>query len=355
MNGAVDASGLTESNELCKVLEQALNRRFSTHRSIIRFEHRPSGYQSSFVVEEIDVWLNDGTNLQIFFKDLSWQSLSEDIRAVKPAFLYNPLTEIEVYRTILRPELLGTPAYYGSAVDPQQDRYWLFMERVPGLKLRHIGSFEIWQQVARYLARMHAHFAAELQTSQHHHSHLPRYNAEYYRLWMRRAHVHLGGSDASFDGSVSRDIEWLSSRYDQVVQYLEALPTVLIHGEFYAGNIILQETGDESRASGRICPIDWETAAIGPGLIDLAALIGGSWTETQKTELALAYYDEMMPVAGWFPSWFPSREAFLRALDYHRLHQAVQWLGWSTNWSPPSEEEHDWLSEALQMAQKIEL
>jgi thiamine kinase-like enzyme len=28
----------------------------------------------------------------------------------------------------------------------------------------------------------------------------------------------------------------------------------------------------------RVCPVDWEMAAVGPGLIDLAALTAGWWT-----------------------------------------------------------------------------
>jgi hypothetical protein len=45
----------------------------------------------------------------------------------------------------------------------------------------------------------------------------------------------------------------------------------------------------------------------------------------------------------------------LRSLDYCRLHIAVQWLGWSEDWQPPSAHTHNWLGETLQLAQKLRL
>ena len=33
----------------------------------------------------------------------------------------------------------------------------------------------------------------------------------------------------------------------------------------------------------------------------------------------------------------------------------AQWLGWSPSWSPPPEHAHDWLNEALTLAEKLSL
>ncbi len=49
------------------------------------------------------------------------------------------------------------------------------------------------------------------------------------------------------------------------------------------------------------------------------------------------------------------KEEFLTALDYCRLHLAVQWSGWSSGWSPPAEHVQDWLGEALSLAEKLGL
>jgi N utilization substance protein B len=42
-------------------------------------------------------------------------------------------------------------------------------------------------------------------------------------------------------------------------------------------------------------------------------------------------------------------------LDCCRLHQAVQFLGWSRNWSAPPEHAQDWLDEALAVATRLRL
>jgi thiamine kinase-like enzyme len=96
----------------------------------------------------------------------------------------------------------------------------------------------------------------------------------------------------------------------------------------------------------RVCPVDWEMAAVGPGLIDLAALTAGGWTAEEKEELALAYCAALV-------SYETPPDAFLLALDYCRLHLAVQWLGWSQDWTPPPEHAQDWLGEVLGLAEKL--
>ena len=41
--------------------------------------------------------------------------------------------------------------------------------------------------------------------------------------------------------------------------------------------------------SGLPCPIDWETASVGPGVLDLAALTAGEWREQERREMTAAY------------------------------------------------------------------
>src|SRR6185295_4646235 len=81
----------------------------------------------------------------------------------------------------------------------------------------------------------------------------------------------------------------LASYYPRLVGELTSLPVVLIHGEFYASNVIVHGT----LPALRVCPVDWERAALGPGLVDLAALVAGKWTESQKRDLAMEYHAEL--------------------------------------------------------------
>ncbi len=320
--------------ELRAVLEPMLGR-------IVRLEHRPSAFRTSFAIEEIDLDLEDGTSVPLLLKDLSEQALLEGARRVKPAFLHNPMREIEVYRSILAPHRLGTAHCYGAAINPEADRFWLFLERVPGRELFQVGAFSSWQGVARWLAVFHRRFACEA-TQLVGAAHLLKVDGDYYRLWLRRARAFLPAGHQTRSGFAR-----LVERYGRVVERLLALPATVLHGEFYASNVLVQETA----AGLRVCPVDWEMAAIGPGLIDLAALTAGGWAEAERNDLALAYHAEWAAQG----TEIPDAAAFLSALDHCRLHLAVQWLGWARDWSPPPEHRQDWLGEALRLADKIGL
>jgi len=45
----------------------------------------------------------------------------------------------------------------------------------------------------------------------------------------------------------------------------------------------------------------------------------------------------------------------LRGLNLCRLQLAVQWLGWSDNWTAPKDHRHDWLVEALTVSEQLGL
>jgi hypothetical protein len=90
-------------------------------------------------------------------------------------------------------------------------------------------------------------------------------------------------------------------------------------------------------------------AAYAPGLIDLAALVSGKWTADQRKAMAIAYYEAL----DRNDAAELSRDELLRALEYCRLHLAMQWVGWSTDWSPPDDQARDWLHEATEVARGL--
>jgi hypothetical protein len=296
----------------------------------------------------LDVSLDDGTTLRLIFKDLGWQALTDSARDVKPDCLYNPLREIETYQTVLAPSRLGTATCYGAVVDPQVGQYWLFLERVPGLRLCHVGEFAIWQQVASHLAVLHDRCGRDVgQMEPAQKAHFLRYDSDFYWVWLRRAREFVGrvGSSVSEDGRC--DFERLARSYGRVVGVLAALPATFIHGEFYPSNVLIEETGGVVR----VCPVDWELAALGPAPMDLAALTAGNWTDEQKMALALAYHKALLPGDGCLAP----PDDLLVSLEYCRLHLAIQLLGWSPEWSPPPEYARNWLGEALCLADRLGL
>jgi len=327
-------------------LEEALGRRSGQQRCVVRLERRPSIYSTSFAIEELDVRLDDDTSFRLLYKDVSRHALLEDARQAKPTFLYDPLREIETYRSILEPHRFGTPICYGAIVEPRAERYGLLLEKVPGVELYQVGDLATWRRVAEWLALMHARFARQSEALARV-APLLRYDAGYYRLWAERARATLGRTPTRLSRDERRSTEQLFGNYDQVVERLVALPMTFVHGEFYASNVLVHEHGEALR----VCPVDWEMAALGPGLVDLAALTAGRWTAGEKEDLALAYHAALIPCGNW-PL---APDEFLVALDYCRLHLAVQWLGWSQDWTPPPEHAHDWLGEAVGLAEKLGL
>jgi hypothetical protein len=294
----------------------------------------------------LDVTLDDATSVQILFKDLSWEALPDGIRRVKPAFLHDPLREIETYRQLLAPARTGTAVCYGAVSDVPRGRWWLFLERVSASPLHEVGEFRLWQQVARWLAAFHARFAPAAGALRDA-APLLVCDADYYRLWLRRAREFAGRADNLRGDAARRVLERLARRHEEVIERLQALPATLIHGELYASNVLVRQQPDGLR----VCPVDWEMAAVGPGLLDLAALTAGRWREEQRMDLTLAYHDGLAS-AGVQP---PSMAELLNALDCCRLHLAVQWLGWSPHWSPPAEHAQDWLGEVVALSARLGL
>lgn len=329
---------LPHTGDLRLVLENELSRHYGRTCTIVDFEHRSSEYGSSYALEDLDLELDDGTRLQLVFKDLG--ELLEPALNAKPEFLFNPLREIEAYREILSKERMGTATCYGAVVEPQLQRYWLFLEKVPGVELYQVGELAVWQQVAQWLAEMHTAQAGVIKSST---CRIPllHYDAKFYQLWLDRAAEQLSRSGSA------RWVERLGRKYDLVTMRLSALPATFIHGEFYASNVLVQD----EEGGLRICPVDWEMAGIGPGLLDLAALIAGEWSEELKAVLSVSYHAGLE--AGGVPVQ-PLDEFFID-LDYCRLQIAVQWLGWSPEWAPPSEHAHDWLNEAMTIAARLGL
>jgi Phosphotransferase enzyme family len=281
-------------------------------------ERRPYAYRTSFPLDEALVRLPDGSVTTVLVKDLSRSAFDEPTRRAKPDFLYDPLREIEVYTEILDDRDLGTARCYGAVAVPEEDRYLLFLEKVDGAELWQKGELEEWESVARWAARLHRDVEPPESV------HVIRYDGDYLRRWIDRA--------LSFRGGV--ELERIAANYEAIVERLAALSRVFVHGELYPSNVLV--------SGPRVCAVDWEMAGVGPGLLDLAAL-ASAWSDEDVARLARAYGDEL------------GRPVEKQDLDSARLHLAVQWLGWSREWTPPREHAADWLGEAVRAAERLGL
>ena len=324
------------TDDLKAALEGVLTEHFGRTRSIVSFTRELAPYRSSSHLEELQVTLEDGSVLEMMFKDPGRQVGTN--RQVKPEFLADPRREIETYRTVLSNRRLNTPVFYGAVVDPSTSKHWLFLERIPGTRLKELGEFALWESAARWAATLHLTYLPavdELRTREH----LVKYDRTYLERWIGRARQVSGGTAAA-----ASQIETLAQSYGALIERLAVLPATLIHGEFYPSNIVVRETPKGPSVS----PVDWEMAAVGPALLDLAAITSGAWTDPKVKALARAYYDASGPAFR-----LSSFDEFMTALDGCRLFLAVQWLGWSTDWEPPAEHAHDWLTSAIDLAKRL--
>ena len=300
-------------------------------QDVVGLSRRPYRYATSAPLEEIHVDVSDGAGMDLILKDLSRDRLIGDAGATKPEFLHQPDRELETYRGILAPAGIG-PRCVAAVSETDPARHWLLIEKVPGLELWQIGELSIWEEVARWLGAFHAAFSGRLDQVRDANPHLLDFSANWFRSWRDRALERLADSSDPRASSLGGALE----RYDEVVDSLARLPRTFVHGELYPSNVLIVQ-GDPLR----ICPVDWEMAAIGPGLVDLAALVGG-WGEGERRRLVGAYLD------GSDGAREP--DAVEDDLARCRLHLALQWLGWSGDWRPPPEHAHDWLGEALGLA-----
>jgi hypothetical protein len=276
---------------------------------VAKVTRRPFEYRSTAPIAEIEA---DGRRL--LWKDLSPDALTARTRSAKPGFLHDPRREPEVYRLLLAEAGLDTAGFVASAIEPERGRYWLVVEKVEGTELYQVGELECWAEALRWLARCHDHFAGIGPAD-----YLVRYDVEFFECWPERADVRLPG-------------------YEAVIDRLASLPPTLVHGDLYASNVLV--------GGGRVCPVDWELAGRGPGVLDVAALTLGL-PETDAVALVEAYRRALEQP--------PAAVDLAADLDCARLHLAVQWLGWSPGWTPPPEHARDWLAELPALAERAGL
>ena len=294
-------------SELQQTLEPAVGRILHIHR-------KPSPFASRGPIEELEVVRANASTLRMIFKDLTSEARFENPRP-KPEFLCDPLREIETYRTILRPLDLGTAKFFASVGQPA--RYWLFLEHVDGVHLWQLEDPEVWRGAARWLAQLHSQRVA--QTGE---PHLLRYDLAYYeRCWQ---------------GAMTNEpaLSAIRPAYQRATEHLLCQPPAFIHGEFYPSNVLID--------GSRVCPIDWEGAALGPALIDLAALTVGKSRDEECMALMAAYAGETELVS-----------EIRYTLNCCRLHLAVRLLASARAWQPPGMHARNWHREALQIAELL--
>jgi hypothetical protein len=310
--------------------------------SVVSMFRRPWEYATSAPLELITIVTADGQERDFVLKHLGPRHMSEQVRRAKPSFVIDWRREIEVYRRLMTPLRIG-PTLIGSRIAPETDTYWLLLEHVPGPRLFEVGEQAAWAATAYWLGAFHARTDPTETAAVRHDAGLIDCDRAWHRAWIDRALLFLGTHGPSRSRHDGKALRWLAERYDTVIDHLLSLPSTLIHGEFYPTNVII--TGAEGEFLP--CPIDWETASVGPGVLDLAALTAGEWRDQDRLDMTAAYLagsGMRIPIDDLFES-----------AQYAHIQLAVQWLGWFGRRSTPDAHPRDWLADAIERAEALNL
>jgi len=280
-------------------------------------------YASTFPSEVVTCRLADGSERRLFCKYTAGRSHQDHGHRGDVAY------EARVYREVLRGLSLPLPIYHG-ALDSETEGTWLVLEfledalRVSKVPQPGMSLAAAWAGTFHTLNEARTRWKELL--------FLKTYNAAYYAGWSRRT---LAKAQA-----VRPLPRWLPNvcrRYEERIPLLcEGCQTV-VHGEFTPHNVLWQ--------NGRVVPIDWESAAVGAGEIDLAVLLEG-WDES-----ACRVCEDSYRTARWSGEVDVS---FEERLGVARLYMVFRWLADCSDWTvarrPPT-----YLEELRRLGQNLGL
>ncbi len=265
----------------------------------------PSEYTSTHGNEVVTCRLN-GREIRLFCKYGPGETAR--FKADHASHRHRGGVELEalIYRDLLEPLGLPHARLFGAYHEAATRQTWLLLEYLESA-LRLSESDAAMPAAARWIGRFHRAAASRTSVLDG----VRVYDAGYYRGWVERT--------LRFAGPWHRRLPWLGTvcdRFEAVAAELAAVPLSVIHGEYYPHNVLVQH--------GRVYPVDWESAAIAAGQIDLASLTE-QWPDAVVRRCETAYRR-----ARW-PDGTPAD--FRRGLDAARLYLSFRWLGDRPEWT----------------------
>lgn len=292
--------------ELRNLLEEAAAPHLLGRRAdVTAVERTPSRASTSYDCEIVTGRLAAGGTIRAFLKDFGRSRLPKDAQPERRE------RELGVYRTLIGDAGIGTARYYGSVWDDVRGRYWLLLELVDGTVLRSLGV-EQWIAAAGWLGRMQARFTGAQFLSAPP-GFLQRHDTAFFEARADRALESVSRLAPALTGRM----EAILRDYERIVAAMANQPPTLVHGAFRPANMLV----DSGRKPARICPVDWELAAVGSPLYDLAFFCDG-FQPPILDRMWEAYLEEA--AAGGLP--VPPREELRWLIDCFRLYRVIAWL-----------------------------
>lgn len=286
-------------------------------RQVTAVRELPAPASTSYAARRLMLDLADGRTLDVFLKDFGISPHAADLAVRRGA------RERYVYEAILAGRDLGTPELYGVVWDEASGHHWLLLEFVRGRMLRQ-SPIEDWIAAAGWLGRLHRTIAGQ-EPEFARPGILVNYDDAYFRDMAERALQAVG----SRSGSLRQRLATALDGYGAMIEGFRASRPTLVHGSYRPKNILV----DPSATPARICPVDWELAAIGPPLHDLACLANEVDHRPTIDRFCQAYVE----TAGSFGLAVPRTGEMLVELDGLRLHRVLRSLARSAEWAYPDD------------------
>lgn len=208
--------------------------------------------------------------------------------------------EARIYHTVLRPLGTSTPVLHHAWADEATGETVILVDYLEDARRVCKAGRARLHGAAAWIGAFHRANAPRVASLR---ATVRAYDAHYYRGWMKRTLARW-----------SAEHPWLAaleSAWDDLAARLLPAPTV-IHGEYYPHNILVHDR--------KIVPVDWETAAIAAGEIDLVCLTEG-WADADRERCQVEYAR-----ARW-PEGAPA--GFRELLAIAEVYVQLRWLGHS--------------------------
>lgn len=242
--------------------------------------------------------LEDGSILRLFLK------YSRNYRRPDDGHRGGISRETKVYRQLLQCFLDSKIKLIAAGEIRSLGVIFMLLEEIQGHLRISKTPPENMERAAKWIGRFHA--ANELNLRGAMPAFLSTYDRDYYRQWSRRA--------LELTRPLHPEYPWISEicwLFEcNVIPILLETPQTVVHGEFYSKNIMVK--------GSKIYPVDWESAAIAPGEIDLASLTEG-WPLEVIRACSQAYRE-----ARW-PKGTP--KSFQATLEASQFYFLFRWLG----------------------------
>jgi Phosphotransferase enzyme family len=253
-------------------------------------ERRPNPHSSTFIAEVVSCRAG-GDALEVLCK--RGPAEYESGHGHRGGLIY----EASVYESVVEPSGLPAPRFFGAHVD-EEGLAWLLVEWITG-GVRVDYDPPAMVPAAAWAGLFHRTNAGAESAAPF----LKRYGVEYFLAWPPRALAFTQDLDVPWLGA-------LADRYAELVPLLVDGPQTIVHAEYTVHNVVARLP--------EVYPIDWQSAAVSAGEIDVAAL-----TEAWDPE-TVAACERAYAAARW-PDGAPAE--FAERLLAARLYLHFRWLG----------------------------